>query len=141
MRKLLLPIALLPLVVALTGCGGGGSQTSPFAGSWSGAWNSDQTPVSKYGGLMMTVGSDGRINGTVANDVQNITGSVKGTIGSTGIINLTIQYPTETDTATGTGGINTTVPPGDPPNLDGSLSIYHNGAQIDTLAFSLPKQG
>lgn len=85
-------LAFTICALAIVGCGGdgGGATTfsSPFAGNWSGTWNS--VSLSQNGTATVTVSESGVVSGTTTNATLGIPGTLAGTINSAGAFNGTI---------------------------------------------------
>lgn len=100
-------LCLLTWSVALAGCGGsssGGSDRSPFAGTYNGTFVSEATDNDDNGTLAITVASDGTISGT-ATDSRYGNNGVIGTTSQVhrdGSVVLQISFPS------GGGGVSTT---------------------------------
>lgn len=92
-----LALGLLTLTAALTGCGGGGSGpsstaaiASPFAGRWAGSWND---AGGDYGTLELTVGTDGKLSGSVFDQAAGMQATVSGSVAAAGHFQATETYP------------------------------------------------
>ena len=108
-RTLTLSIAALTFV-ALTGCGGStdsdsNGTPSPFAGNWTGTWNS--VSLGQNGTATVNISENGDVAGTTNNTTLGITGTLDGTISEDGTVTGTVQYPGSSATnANGTWSIN-----------------------------------
>lgn len=85
-------LAFTICALAIVGCGGdgGGASTfsSPFAGNWTGTWNS--VSLSQNGTAAVTVSESGVVSGTTTNATLGIPGTLAGTINSTRAFNGTV---------------------------------------------------
>lgn len=93
MNRFFRTLTLLLAVAALVGCGGGGTSTpNPFAGTYSGAWDSPNYPY--YGNIAIIIGTNGRLVGEVTDEyTESYDGTVEGQVGSSGRFTAQIQYP------------------------------------------------
>ena len=124
-------VALIALVVSLTGCGGGGSHgpgslapASPFRGQWTGEW--EESPMS-HGPVELTVDRSGRLTMLLADFFSGVDGTGQGTVRPDGSFDINYQYAGG-PVMTGTG----TLSPA-PTGLAGSLLIRYGG-EVETSA-------
>jgi len=86
-------ILLLLTIVALVGCGGGGTSTpNPFAGDYSGVWWASGYP--NEGDCEITIGTDGLLSGNVTDNYsESYDGTIRGRVSTNGRFDVQIQYP------------------------------------------------
>lgn len=123
-------VVMLLGATILAGCGGGGgSSPSPFAGSWSGTWV--DAANAQNGTLDVTIGTDGRLSGSIHNSTLGMDGTASGTVRNSGQINTTYVYPSGTYTASGTIAINGSG------HLVGTVQTYLDGVLFGSVDMDL----
>lgn len=129
------PIGVLlfaSVIFVTSGCGGGGSNNSPFAGTWTGPWTDSGN--AQTGTLNVTVNNAGSLTGSISNTTTGQNGAATGSISSGGTIAATYTYPSQTYTTTGTVAI------GGNGHLTGTVQEFSSGVLFGTATFDLTKQ-
>lgn len=92
-------ILLLLTIIALVGCGGGGTSTpNPYAGSYSGVWWAPGYP--NEGESTITIDSEGRLTGTTSDTyTETYGGTLRGRVSTNGHFDVQVQYPGEPATS------------------------------------------
>ena len=124
-------ILLFATLVTMIGCGGSGA-SSPFAGTWDGAYTVPAS--SQVGTAHFTVASDGTVTGTGVNTTVGVNFTITGSINDAGMLVGTLGGTTITGTLNGTLAI------AGNGHLTGSAVQTISGGGTATANFDLIKQ-
>jgi hypothetical protein len=89
MKAISFSVLFASVLVGCGGSGGGSSDPSPFAGSYSGAFNIPS--ISQVGTMTVAVTTGGKLTGNYINTTAGTSGTVQGSINSTGTFSGTIK--------------------------------------------------
>lgn len=130
---------ILPIFASIClGCGGGsgtsGGNTinSPFAGTWAGDWVSPA--ANRVGTAVITIASNGQVNGSVRDNTVGADGTVAGTISNAGSVQGVLHYEGIQDNS-----LSGTLAIGQSGHLTGNLT-QSNGVNSVGVIFDLIKQ-